>query len=110
IFPITNDLDDLYFGRRGGGQGDQIGIIDDTRSTFGKPYAGEPEELIEALRADPAVEAADTALLTTPSRLGVEYTQHIHQSFAAHVAPALGWRPNSEGPVQPEPIGGHPGT
>lgn len=110
IFPITSDIDDLYFGRRGGGQGDQIGIIDDTRSTFGKTYAGEPDELIEALRGDAAVEAADTVLLTIPSQLGVDYNLHILESFAEHVAPALGWRPNSEGPVQPDPIGGRPGA
>ena len=110
IFPITSDIDYLYFGRRGGGQGDQIGIIDDTRSTFGKTYAGEPDELIEALRGDAAVEAADTVLLTIPSQLGVDYNLHILESFAEHVAPALGWRPNSEGPVQPDPIGGRPGA
>src|SRR5699024_82127 len=83
---------------------------DDTRSTFGKTYAGEPDELIEALRADSAVEAADAVLLTIPSQLGVDYNLHILDSFAEHVAPALGWRPNSAGPVLPAPIGGHPGT
>ncbi|WP_420897575.1 LLM class flavin-dependent oxidoreductase [Brevibacterium aurantiacum] len=99
IFPITTNLDDLYFGRRSDGQGDQIGIIDGTRSTFGKTYAGEPDELIEALKADPAVEAADTVLLTIPSQLGVDYNLHILESFASYVAPALGWQPNTSGPV-----------
>ena len=65
---------------------------------------------IEALRADSAVEAADTVLLTIPSQLGVDYNLHILESFAEHVAPALGWRPNSEGPVQPDPIDGRPGA
>src|SRR5699024_12562585 len=80
----ASDIDDLHFGRRGGRQGDQIGIIDDTRSTFGKTYAGEPDELIEALRGDAAVEAADTVLLTIPSQLGVDYILHILESFAEH--------------------------
>ncbi|RAE94685.1 alkane 1-monooxygenase, partial [Burkholderia multivorans] len=45
IFPITTDLDDLYFGRRSSADGDQIGIIDDMRSTFGKTYAAAPDVL-----------------------------------------------------------------
>ncbi|UVI37747.1 LLM class flavin-dependent oxidoreductase [Brevibacterium spongiae] len=100
IFPITTDLDDLYFGRRGRGQGDQIGIIDDTRSTFGKTYAGEPDRLVEELRADAAIAAADTLMLTIPSQLGVDYNLHILESFAEHVAPSLGWNPNTHGPVK----------
>lgn len=99
IFPITTNLDDLYFGRRSGGESDQIGIIDGARSTFGKTYAAEPDKLIEALKADPAVAAADTVLMTIPSQLGVDYNLHILESFAAHVAPALGWEPNTVGPV-----------
>lgn len=93
IFPITTQLDDLYFGGRSNGQGDQIGIIDDARSTFGKTYAGEPERLIEELKADAAVEAADTVLLTIPSQLGVDFNLHILESFAEHVAPGLGGQP-----------------
>ena len=93
IFPITSDLDDLYFGRRGAGEGDQIGIIDDTRSTFGRTYAGEPDKLIDELKSDPAIAAADTIMLTIPSQLGVDYNLHILESFAQHVAPALGWVP-----------------
>lgn len=100
IFPITTNLDDLYFGRRSQGQGDQIGIIDGARSTFGRTYAGESDELIESLRADPAVEAAGTVLLTIPSQLGVAYCITILESFAKYVAPSLGWVPNTEGPVE----------
>lgn len=103
IFPIITNLDDLYFGRGSRGEDDQIGIIDGARSTFGKTYAGEPDHLIEALKADPAVEAADTVLLTIPSQLGVDYNLHILESFASHVAPALGWKPNTARPVS----GGH---
>lgn len=35
---------------------------------------------------------------------------HILESFDEQVAPALGWRPNSEGPVRPDPIGSGSGT
>ncbi|WP_309131804.1 LLM class flavin-dependent oxidoreductase [Brevibacterium sp.] len=100
VFPITSDLDDLYFGRRSGAESDQIGIIDGLRSTFGKTYAAEPDRLIDELRADPAIAAADTLMLTVPNQLGVDYNLHILESFAQHVAPALGWRPNTEGPVE----------
>ncbi|RBP64176.1 alkanesulfonate monooxygenase SsuD/methylene tetrahydromethanopterin reductase-like flavin-dependent oxidoreductase (luciferase family) [Brevibacterium sanguinis] len=100
VFPITTDLDDLYFGRRSGADSDQIGIIDGLRSTFGRTYAAEPDRLIDELRADPAIEAADTLMLTVPNQLGVDYNLHILESFAEHVAPALGWKPGPEGPVE----------
>ena len=35
-----------------------------------------------------------------PNQLGPEYNLHVLQAFAEHVAPALGWKPNTEGPVQ----------
>ena len=38
-------------------------------------------------------------MLTIPSQLGVDFNLHILQAFAEHVAPALGWRPNTAGPV-----------
>ena len=28
----------------------------------------------------------------------------VLQAFAEHVAPALGWKPNTEGPVQGDPV------
>jgi hypothetical protein len=43
--------------------------------------------------------AADTLMLTIPNQLGPEYNVHVLQAFAEHVAPALGWKPNTEGPV-----------
>lgn len=98
VFPIVDERDAAYFG---GARGDdQVGIIDGFRSTFGKTYADAPDRLIEQLRADSAVMAADTVMLTIPNQLGVEYNLHILQSFAEHVAPGLGWRPNMDGPVQ----------
>ena len=102
VFPIMNDRDRLYFGGRD--QRDQIGIIDGLRSTFGRTYADEPDALIEQLQQDAAVMAADTLMLTIPNQLGVDYNLHILESFAKHVAPALGWQPNTEGPVEGYPI------
>lgn len=86
-------------GPRGSDFQDQIGMIDGFTSTFGKTYADEPDKLIEQLKADPAIQAADTLMLTIPNQLGAEYNLHILQSFAEHVAPALGWKPNTEGPA-----------
>nr|WP_279671372.1 LLM class flavin-dependent oxidoreductase [Flexivirga meconopsidis] len=103
IFPIMDDRDAAYFGGREGF--DQVGIIDGHRSTFGKTYADEPDKLIEQLRQDPAVMSADTLMLTIPNQLGVDYNLHVLQAFAEHVAPELGWAPNTDGPVQGEQVG-----
>ncbi len=97
IFPITTSQDAMYFGRSQDQDG--IGIIDGFRSTFGRTYAAEPDVLVEQLREDAAIAAADTLMLTIPSQLGVAFNLHVAESFAKHVAPALGWKPNTEGPV-----------
>ncbi len=91
IFPITSDLDRMYFGQ-GRPEQDQIGVIDNTRAVFGRSYAGEPDQLIEELRKDTAIAEADTLLLTVPNTLGVEYNAHVIENILKHVAPALGWR------------------
>ena len=94
IFAITNDLDRAYFGR--GEDNDQVGVIDNMRAVFGRSYAAEPDRLIEQLRADEAIAAADTLLLTVPNQLGVDYNAHVLESILTHVAPALGWRDEVE--------------
>ena len=104
VFPLVSEQDELYFGLRGRDGQDQIGIIDGTRSTFGKTYADEPDRLVEQLKRDEAVMAADTLMLTIPSQLGPEYNLHVLRAFAEHVAPALGWKPNTEGPVEGDPL------
>ena len=104
VFPVLTDRDRVLFGAGRGGDGDQIGIIDGTRSTFGRTYVGEPDRLIEELKADAAVMSADTLLLTIPSQAGVDLNLEILQNFATHVAPALGWKPNTEGPVVGDPV------
>jgi len=48
--------------------------------------------LIEELKADEAIAAADTLLLTVPNQLGVDYNAHVIEAILKHVAPALGWR------------------
>jgi alkanesulfonate monooxygenase SsuD/methylene tetrahydromethanopterin reductase-like flavin-dependent oxidoreductase (luciferase family) len=104
VFPLVSAKDRAYFGMRSSENGDQIGIIDGYRSTFGKTYAAEPDVLIEQLLADEAVMAADTLMLTIPNQLGPEYNLHVLQAFAEHVAPALGWKPNTAGPVQGDAV------
>lgn len=96
VFPIVNDIDRQLFLRESGGR-DQVGVIDGYRSTFGRSYVGEPDRLVEQLLDDEAVMDADTLMLTIPNQLGADYNAHLLQSFAEHVAPALGWKPDSGG-------------
>lgn len=100
IFPVVGAQDAQLFAVLGAREGhDGFGMIDGQTATFGKTYVGEPDQLIEALRADTAVTAADTLMLTIPSQLGVDANLRILESFARHVAPELGWKPNTAGPV-----------
>lgn len=92
IFALVDDRDRAYFGH-GQSSSDQIGQIDaQTRAVFGRSYAAEPDRLVEMLRQDTAIEAADTLLLTVPNQLGVDYNAHVLKSILTHVAPDLGWR------------------
>ncbi len=92
IFAIVSDQDRAYFGPGGGERDDQFGVIDDYRAVFGRSYIGEPEQLVEELRQDEAIAAADTLLLTVPNQLGPDYVASQLESIITHVAPALGWR------------------
>ncbi|MGO1438330.1 MAG: LLM class flavin-dependent oxidoreductase, partial [Candidatus Corynebacterium faecigallinarum] len=96
IFPVLSQEDRMRFGR---GDNGGVGYIDDGQATFGRTYADEPDALIEQLKEDAAVMEADTLMLTIPSQLGVDANLRILQNFAEHVAPALGWEPNTAGPV-----------
>ena len=92
IFALVDERDRAYFGR-GGHDEDEIGWIDaSTRAIFGRSFAAEPDDLVEQLRGDEAIAAADTLLLTVPNPLGVDYNAHVIESILTHVAPALGWR------------------
>lgn len=95
IFPITTAEDELSLGRSQ--ESDGIGYIDGFRSTFGKTYAAAPDVLVEQLKEDAAIASADTLMLTIPSQLGVEFNLRLVESFARHVAPALGWKSTREG-------------
>lgn len=98
IFALTNDEDHRYFGINRE-QNDQIGRIDSGQAIFGRSYAADPETLIKELAEDEGIAAADTVLLTVPNQLGVAYCVHLLESIAKYVAPALGWKPNTDGPV-----------
>ncbi|MDZ5622169.1 LLM class flavin-dependent oxidoreductase [Nocardioides sp. HM23] len=91
IFALTNDLDRAYFGADRSSS-DQVGYIDSMRAVFGRSYAAEPDVLVEQLRGDEAIAAADTLLLTVPNQLGVDYNAHVLESILTEVAPGLGWR------------------
>ena len=92
IFALVDERDRMYSGSRNESR-DEVGFIDaDTQAIFGRTYAAEPDKLIEQLRDDEAIAAADTLLLTVPNQLGVEYNAHAIESILTHVAPALGWR------------------
>jgi len=91
IMPIVDDIDDMYFGGEGESR-DQVGQIDDFRAIFGRTYAASPDKLVEQLRDDEALAAADTVLLTVPNQLGVDYNAKLLGNILEHVAPALGWR------------------
>ena len=92
IFALVDRQDWMYFGARNQDE-DHVGYIDaDMQAIFGRTYAAEPDKLIDQLKEDEAIAAADTLLLTVPNQLGVEYNAHVIESILTHVAPALGWR------------------
>jgi alkanesulfonate monooxygenase SsuD/methylene tetrahydromethanopterin reductase-like flavin-dependent oxidoreductase (luciferase family) len=92
IFVLVDDRDRAYFGR-GNEDQDTIGYLgDNKRAVFGRSYAAEPDVLIEQLKKDEAIAAADTLLLTVPNQLGVDYNAHVIEVILKHVAPGLGWR------------------
>ena len=91
IMPIVDEVDAAYFGGQGDSD-DQVGQLEDFRAIFGRSYAAEPDKLIEQLREDEAVAAADTLLLTVPNQLGVDYNTKLLRNILTLVAPALGWR------------------
>ena len=95
VLPIVTDEDRLYFGGRDEGR-DQLGRLEGTIARFGRSYAGEPDRIAEELAKDPAVQMADTVLLTVPNQLGVEYCARMLQIIAREIAPAFGWVPSAK--------------
>ena len=92
VLPILTDEDRLYFGGRDEGR-DQLGQLEGTIARFGRSYAGEPDRIVAELAKDPAVQMADTVLLTVPNQLGVEYCAGMLAIIAREIAPAFGWSP-----------------
>ncbi len=104
IFAIVNDTDRMYFG--GDESQDHFGYIEPGKqAVFGRSYAAEPEVLIEQLREDEAIKAADTLLLTIPNQLGVEYNAHLIESVLKHVAPASAGAEAGQAPDKAESTG-----
>jgi alkanesulfonate monooxygenase SsuD/methylene tetrahydromethanopterin reductase-like flavin-dependent oxidoreductase (luciferase family) len=92
VLPMVTDEDRLYFSGRDESQ-DQLGRLEGTMARFGRSYAGEPDRIAEELGRDPAVQMADTVLLTVPNQLGVEYCARMLEIIARDIAPAFGWSP-----------------
>ncbi len=91
IIPLVSDLDRRYFGARGAHDSqDQVGYLDGGLARFGKSYVGEPERIVDELREDTAVAAADTVLITVPNQLGVEYNSRLLENVRA-IGAELGW-------------------
>ena len=95
--PIVDDDSRAYFsGNRSGGEG--IGSIEGIDSRFGPSYYGTPEQLVEQLRHDVALAAADMVLLTVPNQLGVNVNARILEGVHA-VGAALGWNTPAPAPA-----------
>ena len=92
IIPIVSDQDRAYFlGQRDAE--DAFGMIDETtRAVFGRSYTAEPDQLVEELAKDTAIQEADTLLVTVPNQLGVDYNALLLSNIIEHVAKPLGWK------------------
>ena len=89
IMPIVDDATRAYFaGKRSGGEG--VGQLEGISSRFGPSFYGEPKELVERLRHDAALDAADMVMITIPNQLGVEFNTTLLEGIKA-VGDALGW-------------------
>lgn len=89
IVPLIDDVSRAYFGRdRRGGEG--VGQIDGTDARFGPSFVGEPADLVERLRQDTALAAADMVLITVPNLLGVAFNARLLQAVHG-IGAELGW-------------------
>jgi alkanesulfonate monooxygenase SsuD/methylene tetrahydromethanopterin reductase-like flavin-dependent oxidoreductase (luciferase family) len=96
VLPILTDEDRTLFGERMAGDSeDQVGFLDGGLARFGKSYIGEPDRIAADLAKDVAVREADTLLVTVPNQLGVDYNARLLATIAEHIAPAIGWTPNT---------------
>jgi alkanesulfonate monooxygenase SsuD/methylene tetrahydromethanopterin reductase-like flavin-dependent oxidoreductase (luciferase family) len=94
IMPVVDEASRRYFGGilardLMGANQDQIGVIDNSRATFGRTYVGEPDRIADELARDEAVAEADTLLVTIPNQLGAEFNAGTFEVLARDIAPAL---------------------
>ncbi len=90
ILPIIDDETNRYFGIQAqADQTDQVGILDGSRSRFGRSYIGAPDVIAAELARDAAVQAADTLLVTVPNQLGVEFNARILEAIVRDVMPVV---------------------
>ncbi|MFH9863883.1 LLM class flavin-dependent oxidoreductase [Streptomyces sp. NPDC017202] len=92
VLPIVSERDRALFGASAVyGSQEHVGVLGGAVSRFGKSFIGEPDAIVENLRKDEAVAAADTLLVTIPNLLGVTENLRLLDNIAEHVAPAIGW-------------------
>lgn len=92
IIPITDERANEHFGLQAQiDSTDHVGQIDGEPARMGRSYIGEPDALLEALRRDEAIAAADTLLVTVPNQLGLDFNVSLLRSIAKDLRPALGW-------------------
>lgn len=90
ILPIIDEETNHYFGLQAqADQTDQVGILDGSRSRFGRSYIGAPDVIAAELARDAAVQAADTLLVTVPNQLGVEFNARILEAIVRDVMPVV---------------------
>ncbi|HEY5222132.1 MAG TPA: LLM class flavin-dependent oxidoreductase [Microbacteriaceae bacterium] len=90
ILPIIDEETNHYFGLRAQADAhDQVGYLDGGLARFGRSFIGEPDQLAAELKADAAVQAADTILVTVPNQLGVDFNARILESIVRDILPAL---------------------
>ncbi|MBX9718515.1 MAG: LLM class flavin-dependent oxidoreductase [Microbacteriaceae bacterium] len=90
ILPIIDDETHYYFGVQAQAeQTDQVGILDGSRSRFGRSYIGDPDVIAAELARDAAVQAADTLLVTVPNQLGVEFNARLLEAIVRDVMPVV---------------------
>ncbi len=90
ILPIIDEETQYYFGVQAQAeQTDQVGILDGSRSRFGRSYIGAPDLIAAELARDAAVQAADTLLVTVPNQLGVEFNARLLEAIVRDVMPVV---------------------
>ncbi|MFI6341308.1 LLM class flavin-dependent oxidoreductase [Streptomyces sp. NPDC050535] len=98
VLPIVSERDRALFGASAVyGSQEHVGVLGGAVSRFGKSFIGGPDAIVENLRKDEAVAAADTLLVTIPNLLGVAENLRLLDSIAEHVAPSIGWSRSPRG-------------